>query len=142
VRHCVHHFGRIEADPLTGLSGREQILHRMRSVDVLLLLHGEDAICAEYIPSKLYEYLWMQRPILAVVHLNSQMAEIISGQGHVSIDAENNEVNSSTMKNELSANLERFLDSWQLGGLPDRPQCSPFTTKASTGKLIEWVEIC
>lgn len=141
VRHCVHHFGRIEADPLTGLSGREQVLHRMRSVDVLLLLHGEDAICAEYIPSKLYEYLWMQRPILAVVHRNPQMAEIIAGQGHVAIETGNNGAGSSTVENELSASLEKFLDSWQLHGLPDRPQCSPFTTKVSTGQLIDWVEI-
>ena len=79
IRHCVRHFGRIEADPPTGLSGREQLLHRMRSVDVLLLLHGEDVICSEYFPSKLYEYLWMQRPILAVVHRNPQMAALIRG---------------------------------------------------------------
>jgi len=82
VRDLVRHLGRIEADPMTGLSGREQILRRMRSADVLLLLHGTEPICAEYIPSKLYEYLWMQRPILALVHENPQMASILHAERH------------------------------------------------------------
>jgi hypothetical protein len=55
------HFGRLESDPVSGATGRDQIAQRMRSADVLLLLHGTDPLCAEYIPSKLYEYLWMQR---------------------------------------------------------------------------------
>jgi glycosyltransferase involved in cell wall biosynthesis len=86
VQGNVHHLGRIEADPVTGLSGREQILRRMRAVDVLLLLHGEEPICAEYIPSKLYEYLWMQRPILATVHRNPQMAAMLRGEGHMAVE--------------------------------------------------------
>ncbi|MDT7515470.1 glycosyltransferase family 4 protein [Rhodoferax mekongensis] len=83
VRTMVRHLGRVEADPVTGLSGREQILRRMRSADVLLLLHGTEPICAEYIPSKLYEYLWMQRPILALVHENPQMASILYAEQHL-----------------------------------------------------------
>ncbi|MDH4449156.1 MAG: glycosyltransferase [Rhodoferax sp.] len=82
VRELVRHLGRIEADPATGLSGREQILRRMRNTDVLLLLHGTEPICAEYIPSKMYEYLWMQRPILALVHDNPQMACILMNENH------------------------------------------------------------
>lgn len=140
VRHCVRHFGRIEADPKTGLSGREQILGRMRSADVLLLLHGEDAICSEYIPSKLYEYLWMQRPILAVVHRNPQMAQLIRRQGHVVVCSGDAECNSSTwVRNELANALEQLHGGWHSTGLADNGMVSPFTTKSAVEALLGWV---
>jgi hypothetical protein len=65
--------GRIEKDPLSGKSGRERIAKFMQASDVLLLLHGDDEWCAEYIPSKMYEYFWMGRPIWAITHRNPQM---------------------------------------------------------------------
>jgi glycosyltransferase involved in cell wall biosynthesis len=70
--------GRIEKDPVTGKSGRERIAERMQASDVLLLLHGDDAWCAEYIPSKMYEYFWMGRPIWAITHLNPQMNALLT----------------------------------------------------------------
>jgi glycosyltransferase involved in cell wall biosynthesis len=69
--------GRIEKDPVTGQSGRERIAERMQAADVLLLLHGDDEWCSEYIPSKMYEYFWMGRPIWAVTHRNPQMNRLL-----------------------------------------------------------------
>lgn len=138
VREGVRHFGRIEADPKTGLSGREQILHRMRSVDVLLLLHGEDAMCSEYIPSKLYEYLWMQRPILAIVHCNPQMAALIRGQGHMAVIS-GHEVDSKAVGAELVLALEQLFDRWRTEGLADNGQASPYTTETAVRQLLGWV---
>jgi hypothetical protein len=71
-------YGRIEKDPVTGKSGRERIAERMQAADILLLLHGDDAWCAEYIPSKMYEYFWMGRPIWAITHLNPQMNALLT----------------------------------------------------------------
>lgn len=139
VHQCIRHFGRIESDPQTGLSGREQILHRMRAVDVLLLLHGEDAICSEYIPSKLYEYLWMQRPILAIVHRNPQMASLIRGQGHVAVCWGEDGGGSSVVIRELAAALEQLFERWKVGGLEDNGQASPYTTEAAVWQLLGWV---
>lgn len=139
VHQCIRHFGRIESDPQTGLSGREQILHRMRAVDVLLLLHGEDAVCSEYIPSKLYEYLWMQRPILAIVHRNPQMAALIRGQGHVAVCWGEDGAGSSVVSRELAAALEQLFERWRAGGLADNGQMSPLTTEAAVTQLLGWV---
>lgn len=139
VKYCVRHFGRIEADPAIGLSGRDKILQRMRSVDVLLLLHGEDAICAEYIPSKLYEYLWMQRPILAVVHRNPQMADLIRGQGHVVVCSDKNGARGFSVSDALTAALEQIFDRWLVTGLADNGQISPFTTEAAVRQLLGMV---
>lgn len=138
VRQSVRHFGRIEADASAGLSGRGQILRRMRSSDVLLLLHGEDAMCPEYIPSKLYEYLWMQRPIVATVHHNPQMADLIRGQGHVVVQAMQAEAAAIDQSNQLATALELLYKKWQMLGLPDNDLTSPFTTKASVGQLMAW----
>jgi glycosyltransferase involved in cell wall biosynthesis len=132
VSKRVRHFGRIEADPHTGLSGREQILARMRSVDVLLLLHGEEAICSEYIPSKLYEYLWMRRPILAVVCRNQQMVDMLHAQGHVAV------LGSGPV---LAAAVEQLFDQWCSFGIPDCDQVSPYTTAAAVAQLLAYVEL-
>ncbi len=55
--------GRLEYNPTTGQSGREQVAQKMQEADVLILLVGNDEWCAEYIPSKFYDYLWAGRPI-------------------------------------------------------------------------------
>ena len=140
VREQVRQFGRIEADPATGLSGRDQILHRMRGVDVLLLLHGEDPLCEEYIPSKLYEYLWMQRPILSIVHRNPQMAAMIRGEGHVTVETGlvAGDSDPGAVAPALATELEALYERWRGPGLPDSGRGSPYTTAASTRQLIAW----
>lgn len=139
VRDSVRHFGRIEADPVTGLSGREQILRRMRAVDVLLLLHGDEPICEEYIPSKLYEYLWMQRPILATVHRNPQMAAMLREEGHAAVltgGAGQNDA--ATAGREFCLALEQMIDRWRATGLPDSGRSSRYTTQAAVNQLLGW----
>jgi len=136
VLEQVRHFGRIEADPVSGRSGREQILRRMRAVDVLLLLHGQEPICEEYIPSKLYEYLWMQRPILATVHRNPQMAVMLRQELHDVVMTEEAEDGAEG----LSAALERLWDQWQARGLPDNGRASSYTTAAAVARVLQFVQ--
>ena len=69
--------GRLESDPLTGKSGRERVIEKMYEADVLLLLHGDYEWCAEYIPSKLYEYFWARRPVVAVTNRNRFLDELL-----------------------------------------------------------------
>jgi len=69
--------GRLEKDPATGISGRERVVVKMQTADVLILLHGNDEWCAEYIPSKFYEYLWAGRPIWGITHRNPQLDQML-----------------------------------------------------------------
>jgi len=69
--------GRLEKDSITGKSGRERVVEKMHSADVLILLHGNDEWCAEYIPSKLYDYLWTGRPIWGITHRNPQLDQML-----------------------------------------------------------------
>jgi glycosyltransferase involved in cell wall biosynthesis len=135
ARHsCVRHFGRIEADPVTGKSGREQILQRMRSVDVLLLLHGVEPICEEYIPSKMYEYLWMQRPILALVHRNAQMKTLLENARHQVIDT--SVLDMQTLAGAELICLLQLLGRWEERELRDQTQQCELTTENSVKRLL------
>jgi len=73
--------GRLEKDPITGKSGRERANEKMQAADTLILLHGNDEWCAEYIPSKYYEYLWTSRPIWGITHRNTQLDEMLEDRG-------------------------------------------------------------
>jgi hypothetical protein len=69
--------GRLEYDPTSGLTGRQRVHQEMQTSDVLLLIHGNSPFCEEYIPSKFYDYLWAQRPILAITHRNQQLDKLV-----------------------------------------------------------------
>jgi len=73
--------GRLERDPNTGKSGREQVAEKMQAADVLILLHGNDEWCAEYIPSKFYDYLWTGRPMWGITHRNPQLDKMLLDRG-------------------------------------------------------------
>ena len=73
--------GRLERDPVTGQSGRERVAQKMQEADLLLLLHGNDEWCAEYIPSKFYDYLWAGRPIWGITHRNPQLDQMLMERG-------------------------------------------------------------
>ncbi|OYV78811.1 MAG: hypothetical protein B7Z65_08825, partial [Ferrovum sp. 21-44-67] len=70
--------GRLEYDHKKKISGREQIQIKMQQMDYLLIIHGHTADCAEYIPSKFYDYLWARRPIIAITHNNKQFNTLLN----------------------------------------------------------------
>jgi hypothetical protein len=73
--------GRLEKDLQSGKSGRQRVVEKMQAADVLILLHGNDEWCAEYIPSKLYDYLWTGRPIWGITHRNPQLDQMLLDRG-------------------------------------------------------------
>jgi hypothetical protein len=140
MEHIVRH-GRLETNPATGISGRDQVLIKMRSCDALALVHGDDPMCSEYIPSKLYEYLWMQRPILATAHDNPQMASLIRKMGHYVAECSIADGGKSTdVSEKLSDMIFSLWQRWQQSGLPDLNTITPYTTQTSTQQLIGWAE--
>lgn len=97
--------GRLEKDSLTGVSGRERVVAKMQSADVLILLHGNDEWCAEYIPSKFYEYLWTGRPIWGITHRNTQLDQMLQERGAY--------LSSEGDAEGISMALERVWLDWQ-----------------------------
>jgi hypothetical protein len=130
--NIVHAFGRLERDPVTGESGRDRVLKRMQTVDALLLLHGTQSFCEEYIPSKLYEYFWTERPIIGLVWQNAHLDRILREQGHWSVPA--------TDVAAVTAALEELIVRWQANDLRDSGKPSPYTPGAAVDQIIGWVE--
>jgi hypothetical protein len=122
--------GRLERDAETGESGRDRVVKRMNAVDCLLLLHGTEATCAEYIPSKLYEYLWTQRPILALAWRNPQMSRMLEAMGHTVVAADDAAA--------VEAALAHLIARWRQGDLADSDRASAYTVEAAVRQLVGW----
>ena len=100
----------------------------MNAVDCLLLLHGTIPVCEEYIPSKMYEYLWTQRPILALVWHNPQMEHMLRELGHWAVKADD--------PNSIASALEELHARWMQDDLSDSGVPSPYTSEAATRQII------
>lgn len=103
-------FGRLEKDPVTGMSGRDQVVERMFQADCLLLLHGTIPECSEYIPSKLYEYIWTTRPIIALTYQNPQLDQLVAER--------NGYVAHADQIADVQSVLERAYIDWKNNCLP------------------------
>jgi glycosyltransferase involved in cell wall biosynthesis len=126
----IEQFGRLETDPKTGESGRDQVIKRMNAADCLLLLHGTVPFCEEYIPSKMYEYLWTQRPILALVWHNPQMERMLRELGHWAVKADD--------ADSIASAIEELHARWMRDDLADSGTPSPYTSEAATRQIIAW----
>ena len=127
----VQPIGRLEFDPQTGLSGRARVMQRMQQMDVLLMLHGTIPDCAEYIPSKLYEYFWSRRPVLALTHDNAQLDALVLEHGGW--------VAPATDPTAIEAAIESVVERWCAGPLPD-VAAPPVTVGAAVQRILEAVD--
>ena len=123
--------GRIEKDPVSGKSGRERIAERMQASDVLLLLHGDDEWCAEYIPSKMYEYFWMGRPIWAITHRNPQMNALLAER--------NAYISAADDAASIDQALERIWFDWQQKNLMPLAR-KPIGVDQAAQRILQFVE--
>jgi len=103
-------FGRLERSEKTGMSGREQVLERMFQADCLLLVHGTISDCSEYIPSKLYEYLWTGRPVIALTYQNPQLDQLVIERGGYVASGDN--------PGQIVDVLSKAYIDWQEDNLP------------------------
>ena len=123
--------GRLEKDSVTGKSGREQVLQKMQSADVLILLHGNDEWCAEYIPSKFYEYLWTGRPIWGITHRNPQLDQMLEERGAY-LSQEGDQLGIATA-------LERIWLDWRQHNL-HQPSGTPMGVDEAVQKILTEIQ--
>jgi len=122
--------GRLEKNLLTGKSGREQVAEKMQAADVLILLHGIDEWCAEYIPSKFYDYLWAGRPIWGITHRNPQLDKMLLDRGsYLSADGD---------AEGIAMALERIWLDWQKQQLID-PLWSPVGVDQAVASILSHI---
>lgn len=112
-------------------SGRNQIFKYMQKCDYLLLLHGDHLGCEEYIPSKIYDYWWTQRPIIAFTHRNQELNDLINKiNGHKKYTVE--------MGNDIEAleTLEKAWLDWG-GGINNTAGTTPMGVENLVKKIIQ-----
>ena len=124
----------------SGLLSHAESLQAMQESDVLLLVQHRSDLSRETIPSKFYEYLQAQRPILGLLYGNTEMANILSRSGHYVAEAGN--------VAEIKKSLRQILVDWQGGKLGDhsdalekatlvRKEYEEFTIERATRCLVE-----
>jgi hypothetical protein len=124
--------GRLEKDPLTGKSGREQVAQKMREADALILLHGNDEWCAEYIPSKFYDYLWSGRPIWGITHRNPQLDQmLLDRNSYLSADGDDA---------GIAMALEKIWLDWRQQQLP-KPPWRPIGVDQAVSVILNQIEL-
>ncbi len=111
--HFIEH-GRIETDAITGLSGRERIQQIMHGMDGLLLIHGHTQDCAEYIPSKVYDYFWARRPVVALTHLNPQLTDMVRAYNGYAVEIDED--------GSVEQLLQQVYDDWHEGRMLASPR--------------------
>jgi hypothetical protein len=123
--------GRIEGDSQTGETGRERIMKLMRASDVLLALHGNYEWCAEYIPSKLYDYYWTNRPILAVTNRNPQLNQILASRNAYLSDTNNT--------SSIVEAIEKIWNDWQANSLRIMP-FKPVSPENAVQEILDRIQ--
>lgn len=123
--------GRLEHDPATGRSGRERVVERMQQVDVLLMMHGLVPDCAEYIPSKLYDYFWARRPVLALSWRNPQLDALVREHGGTAVATDDPVA--------IATAFEALFESWSADRLSD-VRIPPVTVESAVHRIVAAVD--
>ena len=110
-----------------GRVSRQDALAGMAETDVLVLVQNTERVSEETIPSKTYEYLQAERPILGLVQGNMELERILLAGGHEAVPASN----PAAVKDAIS----RQVAQWRSGGFTVRR--SPYTAEAAVGELVE-----
>jgi hypothetical protein len=99
----------------------------------LILLHGNDEWCAEYIPSKFYEYLWTGRPIWGITHRNPQLDQMLLDRGaYLSPEGD---------VEKVSAALERIWLDWRNQQLIE-PAWKPIGVDQAVNDILSHIQYC
>ena len=103
----------------------------MQAADVLILLHGNDEWCAEYIPSKFYDYLWSGRPIWGITHRNPQLDQMLLDRRSY--------LSAAQADVEIAIALERIWLDWQQKQLLE-PVWNPIGVDQAVASILSHVK--
>jgi glycosyltransferase involved in cell wall biosynthesis len=89
----------------------EKALQAMQKMDLLMLLHSEIEGADEVLTSKLFEYIYAQRPILVLGPENMEAARIVTNRGFgYSINLYN--------RQDIVNKMNKIYAQWQSASLP------------------------
>lgn len=122
----IAYFSHPSLFSIKGRVTRHAALDAMNQCDILLLIQGKDPISTETIPSKLYEYLHIGCAVLALVHENPEIKQMIEPLGHTCVSME---------PEEIAPALITLYDQWRNGVLAESHP-STYTVKKAVAELL------
>jgi len=108
IKVRIHNFC-FDVVRIKGLVSRNEGINQALNSDVLLLIQNNDRRSAETIPSKVYEYLLLQRKVLGLVYHNEELSTMLQEHGHLAIDADDAQ--------KIKEAIISLIDSWISGKL-------------------------
>jgi hypothetical protein len=101
----------------------------MRKSDALVLIQNLDDLSYETIPSKVYEYLRTDRPILGLVYQNPHLKKMLLERGHFAAEADS----PAGISEQIAQILQRWgTKDWDFLNSPN----SPYTVQDAAEKLL------
>ena len=128
-REKVRRFPFPEMLEAPGKVSRREALDLMAGCDLLLVIQNRARVSEETIPSKTYEYLASGRAVLALVHRNPELAELVRAAGHTAVEGDDVEA--------VTQALEDAYDRWRRNALGGR-SCEKYSPARAAGQLIAW----
>ena len=101
----------------------------MESSDVLLLVQDVSDISSETIPSKVYEYLHSDRPVLGLVYRNPELTRILEDHGHISVEVDDPPA--------IARALGNLVDRWNKKKLTEEILSSDLSVANAVDELEE-----
>lgn len=108
---------------LHGKLSRQRAFDEMQNSDILLLIQNADDVSVETIPSKMFEYVQANRPILGLVYHNDEIKNILTLHGHYAHELSDTEGIAESLKQIID------LDSISV-------TTADFTVEKSVQKLL------
>lgn len=104
--------------------------------DSLLLIVDESKESEEIVPGKVYEYIGVSKPIIAIAHKDSAIAKLMEETGS-GIVAHQSEVE------KIASIFKKYFDDWKTGNStfrPDKELIKSYERREAAGKLAELLE--
>lgn len=113
-----------------GKVSRREAVEAMQRSDVLVLIQQTDISSSYQIPSKLYEYLQVSRPILGLVYRNPGLQKLLLNHGHYTAEAD--------LPVETAGSMLEILVRWRNNDLAVPPSTVPaFTVAGAVEQLLD-----
>jgi hypothetical protein len=122
-KNTIHFHGKLS---------RNASIQLMLQPGVLLLIQNVSEESPETIPSKVYEYLQTQRPILGLVYRNPELTELLRSQGHFVAEADHPQ--------EIATAINAIHEAFQKGSLEHSVKPYTYGLDQSIDQLITIAE--
>lgn len=133
--HLIEKYGLENIVEMTGVVSREEANMHLQSADVLLLIDAPSDTPSVFLPTKLVEYTFMNKPILAITPAGTSADVVKATNTGIVVSP----LDISCIKNRIKEYYELYQKS-NLTISPDMNEISRYTAQHCTQEMYEIIE--